>query len=247
MTFVDVGQADCIVVQADGEAMLVDAGNNGDQKVVLGTLARLGITRLAAVVGTHAHEDHIGALDAVVLAYPIGTFYFPRQTSTTKTFRDLVTAVRDRGLKLTVPHPGDAFELGSARVEFLAPAQARYDEANDFSVVVKVSLGLTSFLLTGDASFESESEMLASGRNLSATVLKVGHHGSATASSAAFLGAVKPQWAVIQVGADNKYGHPTAAALGRLAATGARVLRTDVAGTITAVSDGLTVVFSTSR
>ncbi len=247
VTFVDVGQADCVVVQQGDQALLVDAGNNGDREVVLETLARLGVTRLVAAVGTHVHEDHIGSLDAVLATLPVGTFYFPRQTSTTKTFRDLVTVVRDRGLKLTVPHPGEGFDLGLARVQFLSPARADYEEANDFSVVLRVTFGSTAFLFTGDASLEAEAEMVASGLPLAADVLKVGHHGSATASSAAFLRAVKPRWAVISVGNDNHYGHPTAAALGRLAATGAKVLRTDAAGTITAVSDGTAVTVASAR
>ncbi|MEI8094798.1 MAG: ComEC/Rec2 family competence protein [Spirochaetales bacterium] len=245
--FLDVGQADSLVLQQGTHALLIDAGNNADQKTVLGELDKLGLKRLDAVIGTHAHEDHIGAMDAVIKTREIGTVYFPRQTATTKTFRDFATAVKAKNLKLTAPKPGESFELGLAHVEFLAPARLDYEDPNEFSIVVRVTFGKTSFVLTGDASFESEGEMLASGRNLSATVLKVGHHGSATASSAAFLAAVHPAFAVISVGADNKYGHPTSEALGRLKAAGATVYRTDQRGLVTATSDGATVSWSFER
>ncbi len=239
--FLDVGQADSILILQGEHGLLIDAGNNADQKTVIAELKEFQLTRLDAVIGTHVHEDHIGAMDAVIKKLSVGTVYFPRQTATTKTFQDFVTAVKTKNLKLTVPHPGDKFDLGLAHLEVLAPARADYDDPNDYSIVVRLVFGTTVFLFTGDASFESEREMLASGRELSATVLKVGHHGSATASSAAFLAAVHPKFAVICVGTGNKYGHPTAAALGRLEASGAVVYRTDQQGTLEATSDGTTV------
>jgi len=241
LRFLDVGQADSILVIQGEHALLIDAGNNADQKMVLAELEQFRLTRLDAVIGTHVHEDHIGAMDAVIKKLSVGTVYFPRHTATTKTFKDFVTAVKSKDLKLTVPHPGDKFDVGLAHLEVLAPARADYDDPNDFSIVVRLVFGSTVFLFTGDASFESEREMLASGRDLSATVLKVGHHGSATASSATFLAAVHPKFAVICVGTGNKYGHPTAAALGRLEASGAVVYRTDQHGTLEATSDGATV------
>ena len=162
--FLDVGQADSLVLQQGTHALLIDAGNNADQKTVLGELDKLGLKRLDAVIGTHAHEDHIGAMDAVIKTREIGTVYFPRQTATTKTFRDFATAVKAKNLKLTAPKPGESFELGLAHVEFLAPARLDYEDPNEFSIVVRVTFGKTSFVLTGDASFESEGEMLEIGR-----------------------------------------------------------------------------------
>ena len=131
-------------------------------------------------------------------------------------------------------------------MEFLGPVVDYGDDPNEGSLVARVRYGETSFLFTGDMGFEAEDDMLAAGVDVSATVLKVAHHGSAGSSSTEFLQAVHPQYAVISVGADNDYGHPTEAALNRLAACGIPVYRTDLLGEIIAVSDGKTVTITSA-
>jgi competence protein ComEC len=243
--FIDVGQADAILLQQGNAAMLIDGGNNGDRTKVKNYIEQEKITQLDYVIGTHAHEDHIGGLDYVINAFKVGKVYFPRQSASTKTFEDFTIAVKSKVGKLTAPKVGDTFKLGEAVCTILGPNGSDYGDANDYSIVIKVVYGSTSFLFTGDAEERSESEMLSSGMDLSATVLKVGHHGSRTSTGQEFLNKVNPRYAVISVGEVNSYGHPTQDALDRLKAKKIPVYRTDENGTIVAVSDGKKVSFST--
>lgn len=244
--FIDVGQADSILVQQGNSAMLVDAGNNADNQTVKSYLDKQGITELKYFIGTHKDEDHIGSADYIINSFKVGKVYFPRQTATTKTFEDFVRVVKGKGLKLTVPSVGESFKLGEATVTVLAPNESSYEDANDYSIVVKVTYGSTSFLLTGDAESVSESEMVNKGLNLGATVLKVGHHGSKSSTSQSFLNKVNPKYAVISVGKGNDYGHPKQEVMDRLKAKNIPVYRTDENGTIVAASNGKEVKFSTN-
>lgn len=243
--FINVGQADSILVQQGNSSMLVDAGNNADTQAIKNYLDNQGITQLDVVVGTHAHEDHIGSMDYIINLFKVCKVYFPRQTATTKTFQDLVTAVKSKGLKFTAPVVGEGFKIGEATATILAPNGSRYDDANDYSKVIKLSYGSTSFLLTGDAEADSESQMLSKGLDLSATVLKIGHHGSRSSTGQNFLDKVNPKYAVVSVGEVNSYGHPTQDAINRLKSKGITVYRTDENGTVVATSDGKTINFNT--
>jgi competence protein ComEC len=243
--FINVGQADSILLEQGDSAMLIDGGNNGDRSKVKNYIEQQKITELDYVVGTHAHEDHIGGLDYVINAFKVGKVYFPRQSTNTKTFEDFVSAVKSRVGKMTAPKVGEAFKLGEAECIILAPNGSDYGDDNDHSIVIKVVYGSTSFLFTGDAEAKSESEMLAEGMDLSATVLKVGHHGSKTSTGQDFLDKVNPKYAVISVGEGNSYGHPTQEAMDRLKSKGIPVYRTDENGTIVAVSNGKEVSFGT--
>lgn len=242
--FIDVGQADCILIISGSSTMLVDGGNNADAKLVVNYLEKQGITKLDYVIGTHPHEDHIGGIDAVIDNFDIGKVIMPKVQSNTKTFEDVLTAIADKGLKITTPVSGTEYSVGDAKFTILAPNSGKYSDTNDYSVVIKLEFGSTSFLLTGDAGFDSEDEMITMGYDLQSTVLKVGHHGSKTSTSSGFLQAVRPQYAVICVGKDNSYGHPTDEALSRLKVAGAEAYRTDEKGTIVITSDGTTLTFN---
>lgn len=242
--FIDVGQADSILLQQGNQFMLVDAGNNGDARVIKNYLDNQGVSELKYFIGTHKDEDHIGSADYILNSFKVGKVYFPKQTATTQTFKDFSTAVKNKGLSLTVPKPGDQFKLGDALITVLAPKRSNYGDSNDYSIVIKASFGNTSFLLTGDAEAESEKEMLESGMDLSATLLKAGHHGSRTSTSKAFLDKVNPKYAVISAGKDNKYGHPAQETMDRFKNKGIKVYRTDEQGTIIATSDGEAITFN---
>jgi competence protein ComEC len=244
--FIDVGQADSILVQQGSSAMLVDAGNNGDSGTIKSYLDKQGVNELQYFVGTHKDEDHIGSADYIINSFKVGKVYFPKQTATTKTFEDFVIAVKNKGLNLTVPVVGSTFKIGDATATILAPNGSGYSDSNDYSIVLKVTFGKTSFLLTGDAEEDSESEMLSKGLDLSATVLKVSHHGSKTSTGQSFLNKVNPKYAVISVGEGNSYEHPNQEALDRLKAKSIPVYRTDENGTIVATSNGVTVTFDTN-
>lgn len=248
VTFIDVGQGDSTLIQAPGgKALLIDGGPKDGEAAVLATLKAKGIKQLT-ILATHEDADHISAFDQVVKSYTIDKVYLPKMpTKSTVTMEQFASAMQAKGLKFTQAKAGVNLDLGEGITALLvAPVKAHYDEDNNYSAVLKVSYGETSFLFTGDAEAESERDMHFSGANLKATVLKVGHHGSRTSTTEAFLKAVKPKYAVIPVG-PNDYGHPASVTLKRLEANGVKTFRTDLQGTVTAVSDGKTVTVTTEK
>ena len=244
--FLDVGQGDSALVTFGEQSLLIDGGPAKASQKLYAVLEDLGITHLDHVIATHPDEDHCGGLAGALQLATCGTFYCSVTEHDTKTFGNVVQ--RLGGTPITVPVAGDSFALGPAMVQFVGPVTPT-DDTNNGSLVCKLTYGTTSFLFTGDAEASSETQMTDSGADLRADVLKVGHHGSNTSSSTRFLNAVAPEYAVISVGKDNNYGHPTNEALLRLQAAGAQILRTDELGTITFQSDGeqLSVTASTGK
>lgn len=247
VSYIDVGQADSILIQTPGEKnILIDAGNNGDANTITGYLKSKNISKLDFVIATHSHEDHIGSLDTVIKTFDIGQIVMPKETSNTQTFRDVITAITEKGLKPIEAKAGVKLDFGSELyAELLAPNSSGYEDINDYSAVLRLIYGKNSFLFTGDAETQSELEMLRLGSQIKADVLKVGHHGSKTSSTLAFIKQVAPKYAIISVGKDNSYGHPTSDALERLNGVGATIFRTDESGTIVCESDGETITFKT--
>lgn len=231
VSFLDVGQADCSVIQYGNSSMIIDAGSNATAISLVDTLKNMGISKFDVVVGTHPHEDHIGGLDAVINNFNIGTFYMPDVSANTKTFEDVLLAIKNKGLTVTTPLSGTSFTLGGdVQCTILSPNSQNYSELNSYSIVLKVIFKGQAFIFTGDAESDSEREMLARGYDLSADVLKVGHHGSVSSTSAEFLKAVSPRYAVIFVGINNAYGHPHQETLDKLDAAGVKIYRTDLSG-----------------
>lgn len=241
--FIDVGQADSIVVRNQDQVMLIDAGTNEAGKTVVNYLKNLGITKIDYLIGTHPHEDHIGGLDDVINNFDIGQIYMPKIETTTKTFEDVLDAIENKNLTVTAPNKGDKIEIGQAEGEFMTNSIVDEDNLNVSSLVLRLEFGNTSYLFMGDAEEENEKTI-----NWPKTdVLKVGHHGSSTSSSESFLEQVKPQYAVIMAGKDNSYGLPTQETIDKLNNIGSKIYRTDEDGTIQMTSDGNTIEIKTTN
>ena len=241
--FIDVGQADSALVTCDGHSMLIDGGNADDSNLVYSVLQRETNGHLDYVVGTHAHEDHIGGLSGAFEADTADVTFCPVTEYDSKAFRNFKTRADERGGGITIPAVGDTFTLGEASVTVVA-VNSVPENTNNTSIVIRIVYGDTSFLFTGDAEQETEEKILETGQDIESTVLKVGHHGSSTSTSQAFLDAVSPTYAVISCGKDNSYGHPHSETLAKLSSAGVEVLRTDELGDIYCTSDGTEVTFS---
>ena len=242
--FLDVGQADSIMISCMGEFMIIDAGNNADGPLIVDYLKSLDIDRFKYAVGTHAHEDHIGGMDDIIDNFSVDNFYMPDVVTTTKTFEDVLDALERANVAFGTPIVGDKFTLGSANIEVIYVGTNEKD-LNSTSIVLRLDFGNTSFLFTGDATEEVESNILE--KNIEADVLKVAHHGSKYSTSWKFLKKVAPKYAIISVGLGNSYGHPGANVLQRLEKAGIQVYRTDEVGTIIAKSDGNKINFETFK
>lgn len=242
--FIDVGQADAILIVSDNSSVLIDAGTNSSGEAVLNYIKALGINKIDYLIGTHPHEDHIGGLDTIINGLDIENILMPRHSSNTQTYEDVLIAAKDKGLKITAAKAGGSFTAGQCLFSILAPS-GEYDNTNNYSIVLRMEVGNISMLFTGDAESQSEARMLQEGAQLKSDLIKIGHHGSDTSSSPEFLQAVSPRYAVISVGEDNPYGHPSAQTLKNL--EGVELYRTDLMGTITASTDGREISFSISK
>lgn len=231
--FIDVGQADSILVIDNDKTMLIDAGTNDQAKNVVEFLKKKEINKIDYLIGTHPHEDHIGGLDDVIDNFEIGTIYMPKVQTNTKTFESVLDSISNKGLKVTTPNVNDKFILNKAECEIMSTINDK-ENLNLSSIVIRMVYGKQSYLFMGDAEKENEEARTWPQTN----VLKVGHHGSDTSTTKQFLGQVKPKIAIISVGKDNSYGHPKQITLDKLKNVGAEVYRTDTSGTILITSNG---------
>lgn len=237
VSYIYVGQGDSEFIELpNGKTMLIDAGPNDAGSNVVDYIKSLGYTSIDYVVATHPHEDHIGGMDDVIDAFDIGDIYMPRVSATTQTYEDLLDAISAKNLVIFTAHAGvSLIDEDDLSVEMVAPVSDKYDDINNYSAVIRVVYGDTSFLFAGDAEDVSEAEITD---DIQADVLKVGHHGSDSSTTDEFLARVNPSIAVISCGKDNKYGHPADSTVKKLTDKGINVLRTDELGTIVISSDG---------
>ncbi|CUH93436.1 ComEC/Rec2 family competence protein [Herbinix luporum] len=238
---IDVGQGDSILIESNNKYMLVDGGERDQGKVVVNYLEKIGVKKLDYLIATHPHSDHIGGLAQVIDNFKIGRIIMPNVVHTSKTFENLLDTIANKGLKITKPVVGNEYNIGNASFIIIAPSSSKYNNLNDYSVGVKLQNGNNSFVLTGDAEIKSENEMLKTGINLEADVLKLGHHGSTTSNSDNFIDAVNPSIAIISAGEGNQYGHPHVEVLENIKNRNIKLFRTDKQGTIIIESNGRTI------
>lgn len=240
----DVGQGLSILAESDGHYLLYDGGDRGASSFVVAYLEDQGVTELDYVIASHYDADHISGLVGALNVYDTEVVLAPDYETDSQIYDSFQEKAAAQGLTVTHPEPGDSYELGNASFTVLSPIQDEYSDDNDYSVAIRLEDGDTSFLFTGDASVDSEAEMIASGETLQSDVLVLGHHGSSTSSSDAFLDAVDPSAAVVSCGLSNSYGHPHREIMEAIQSRGCDLYRTDLQGTLTAVSDGSGITWS---
>ena len=233
--FLDVGQADSILIKSNNEYMLIDGGNNNDGPLLVKYFQSLGIKEFKYIVGPHPHEDHIGGLDDVIKNFTIDNIYIPDAMTTTKTFEDLLDSIDEKNLTYKVPKINSTFPLGNANLKVIYTGTDTSD-LNNTSIVLKLTYQDISILLTGDATSETEKKIL--NKDINSTVLKVGHHGSKYSSTESFLKKVNPKYAIISVGKNNIYNHPATTTINKLEKLNTKIYRTDQDGTILLETNG---------
>lgn len=238
--FLDVGQGDAIFIELPTkETMLIDAANSNNAPGIIDYIRKAGYSKIDYVVATHPHADHIGGMAEVVKNLDIGSFYMPKKAHTTKTFENMLLAVKAKGIGIHTAKAGVVLlDKDNLKITMVAPVGETYPELNDYSTVIRLDYGSTSFLFMGDAETKSEDQINA---DIDVDVLKVGHHGSDSSTSQSLLDRVTPDHAIISAGEGNTYGHPTPTTLDALNAREIRIYRTDLSGTIVFTSDGTTL------
>lgn len=229
--FIDVGQGDAALILCDGHAMLIDGGTPKNSNRLFTYLRKHQVDSLDYIIATHPHDDHVGGLAGALNAALAQNAFCCVTQAEGRAFASFLKYLDQQGIALTVPKPGERFALGSAVFTILGPLREN-SEMNDNSLVIRLQYGDFSALFTGDAEASEENDLLSSGAELQSNLLKVGHHGSANASTEAFLDAVQPEISVISCGKENEYGHPAEQVLNRLRRVGSEILRTDQSGDI---------------
>ena len=246
--FIDVGQGDAEFLRTESGCILIDAGTTDSRHDLVAYLEKY-TEKIDYMILTHPHEDHIGGASEVIESLEVVNLIMPDAVSSSAAFSRLLDSVEKKGVDAHIAAPGDTYSVGDLQIEILSPLEESYENTNDYSAVVHARFGGVTFLFTGDAEAAVEKALLEEypSSKLRSDVLKVGHHGSKTSSTEAFLNAVHPEIAVIEVGADNSYGHPSQKVFDRLDALGSRVYRTDISGNIVLTTDGDTIDAATEK
>lgn len=236
LTFLAVGQGDCIVFQHRGRTVLIDAGPKNEyvdagERIVAPALYRLGVRTIDVVLISHPDSDHIGGLPALARRFPIGRVVAPARFADHDEMRGWLQRSRLPADAVQWVSHGE-FTVGPYRFVLDSVEAKDLTDDNDGSMFVRLTGPGLRAVFTGDASTEVEKRMLRRGGGWEAEILKAGHHGSRTSTSTEWIGAVSPKWAVFSCGRNNTYGHPNPDVAARLERHGVRLLRTDRDGSM---------------
>ena len=243
--FIDVGQADSMLLIAGDTTVMIDGGNTPTSQDVLEYLQRFGVDQIDLMISTHPHGDHLGGLPTVLNAIPTDKIWCADSTYDTYLYQSFTQLVAQKNFDISHPEPGTVFQDDALIITVLGPLNTAdaYTDLNDTSLVVMVQYGQRKFLFTGDMEAYAEAELVNAKVNLKADVLKVGHHGSYSSTSQTFLDKVDPDYGIICCGRNNEYGHPHDAPIGRLNRADVELYRTDLMGSVVLVTDGDTIAF----
>lgn len=247
--YIDVGQGDCILIQVNNKNLLIDSGPSTSRKSLLKYLNKIGVKKFDYIIATHPHEDHIGNMDTIIKRFDVENFYAPKATTPSITFENMISALVDKNLKINIlKKESKNINLGkNTSIQIFSPEEnMASDNLNNYSPIIKINFLDTSFLFTGDAEMSIEQQVLSENPDLKCDILKVGHHGSSTSTSSKFLTSANPSIAIISVGKNNTYGHPSLETLDLLDSMNIRTIRTDILGTIVINSDGKNINISTN-
>lgn len=242
--FLDVGQGSACLVESEGHYMLVDGGDRDTSSFVVAYLRDQGVEKLDYIIASHYDADHISGLVGVLNVYPTEKILCPDYETDTKIYASLMNKIEENGCEVVHPAAGESYDLGEAFFTIAAPVKDDYEDDNNRSIGIRLVHGNSSFLMLGDAERESEEDICSSGARLQSDVYLVSHHGSSSSTTKELLERVRPSAAVISVGEDNAYGHPHSQTMDRLKAAGVQLYRTDIQGTVIAVSDGGKLVWN---
>ena len=242
--FIDVGQGSATLFESNGKFMLMDGGESDASSKVVSYLKKQGVKSLEYIVVSHYDSDHLNGVVGALNVFRVKKVIGPDYETDSRVYTSFVQALNTKGIKRISPKVGKKYKLGKAKFTIIAPNSKNYSDENDASVSIRLVNGKNRFVVTGDATYNSEYEMLENGQNLSCDVYVAGHHGSSMSSSEKFLQAMKPQYTVISCGEDNSYGHPSQSTMSRLKAIGTKVFRTDEQGTIVATSNGKKITWN---
>lgn len=248
---IDVGQGESILITTPEKSVLIDAGENGQGDLVLAHLAGLGIEKLDLAIGTHAHSDHIGGMDEVMEEIPVTEYWMglmPEElVPSTKTYMDVLEQLDIGRITYREPEVGTQYDLGGGGILTVIGPVGTPSDLNNCSLVCRVDFGESSFLFSGDTEEPMEKNILASGIDLDVDVMTMGHHGSETSSSNAYFKAASPEYAAISCGEGNSYGHPHSVTLKKLKNADVTYRRTDINGTITFITNGNSIEYSSEK
>ena len=241
--FLDVGQGLSILVQLGDEVLIYDGGESDVSSFVVSYLKQQGITEIDYMISSHYDSDHVSGLIGCLYAFDVKNVICSDYVHDSRTYESFIEAVEAEGLNPQHPEVGEKIAFGDAEITILAPETITND-SNANSVAIKLEYGESSFIFTGDADYRSERKMINSGIDLDCDVLSLGHHGSSSSTSSDFLKETVPEYVVISCGSGNSYGHPHVEVVELLEAMEIDVFRSDVQGTVAAVTDGKTITWS---